>query len=88
MPCAEGTHYNERKCTCTDQEPSYPTFKEPLVQEPPAGKIIDNHLFSVSHKQWNTSIHSFRTYLFVSILMGIKNFKIVDISFRKVVDQK
>lgn len=37
MPCAEGTHYNERKCTCTDQEPSYPTFKEPLVQEPPAG---------------------------------------------------
>lgn len=37
MPCAEGTQYNERKCTCTEQVPSYPTFKEPLVQEPAAG---------------------------------------------------
>lgn len=43
MPCAEGTVYNERKCTCTDHEPSYQTFKEPLVQEPPAGKTHVNH---------------------------------------------
>lgn len=83
MPCAEGTHYNERKCKCTQQEPGYPTFKEPSVQEPVAGKFVGNYtnlnICTTKALQWITTdltcCQCFKISLSESFLLKVVNLR-------------